>query len=93
MRLIYRFHIYRRGVFGTPYNVLKLAILWTRFGLEQAVKQLSGSRMFKGQGLVAPAGFHSKLVNRRNKFKAWVGSKLSLVGTKRFHFIIGNDGL
>ncbi len=39
-RLVYRFHIYRRGVIGTSANILKLAVLWLWFGLETGVRRL-----------------------------------------------------
>lgn len=56
MRLIYRFHIYRRGVLGTPYNLVKLAVLWSRFGVEEVIKQLAGFRWVRGETLVARTG-------------------------------------
>ena len=43
-RLIFRFHIYRRGPLGTPLNIVKLAALWSWFGLEKGAGRIFGSR-------------------------------------------------
>lgn len=35
-RIVYRFHIYRRGFMGTPLNIIKLSALWASYGIERA---------------------------------------------------------
>lgn len=44
-RLIYRFHIRRRGPLGTSINIVKLAALWSWFGLEKGASRMFGSRL------------------------------------------------
>lgn len=39
-RLVYRFHLYRRGLFGTPINIAKLALYWGWFGVVNGLRRL-----------------------------------------------------
>ncbi|WP_010588151.1 glycosyltransferase family 2 protein [Schlesneria paludicola] len=43
-RIIFRFHIYRRGILGTPANIAKLAMLWAMFGFGKGVNRIMGHR-------------------------------------------------
>jgi glycosyltransferase involved in cell wall biosynthesis len=44
-RLIYRYHLYRRGPLGTSMNIAKLAVLWSWFGLGKGLSRLTGERV------------------------------------------------
>ena len=44
-RLIFRFHVYRRGAIGTSINIVKLAALWSWFGWDKGAARMFGSRL------------------------------------------------